>query len=71
MMTTAQEREFIQLYRDADEAGKLHIMDLLCCFVYCGEEFMREIQEAQAQGKEAMLATVAKWKATIPAEVAV
>ena len=46
-------------------------MDLLCCFVYCGEEFMREIQEAQAQGKEAMLATVAKWKATIPAEVAV
>jgi 5'-deoxynucleotidase YfbR-like HD superfamily hydrolase len=70
-MTTAQEREFIQLYRDADEARKVYIMDLLCCFVYCGEEFMMEIQEAQAKGKEAILATVAKWKATIPAEVAI
>lgn len=70
-MTTAQEREFLQLYRDADEAGKLHIMDLLCCFVYCGEEFIQEIQAAKEQGKEAMLACVAKWKATIPAEVAV
>ena len=70
-MTTAQEREFLQLYQDADETGKLIMMDLLCCFVYCGETFIQEIQETQAQGKEAILAVIAKWKATIPAGVAV
>lgn len=70
-MTTAQERKFFQLYRDADEAGKLYMMDLLYCFAYCGEDFIQEIQEAQMHGKEAILAVIAKWKSTIPAGVAV
>lgn len=70
-MTTAQERKFLQLYRDTDEAGRLHMMDLLYCFVYCGDEFIKEIKEAQPQGTESMLVTVVKWKTTIPAEVVV
>ena len=71
-MTTAQEREFLRLYRDADETGKLFMMDLLYCFVYCGEDFIQELQKTYEQGgKEAMLAVIAKWKATIPEGVAV
>ena len=69
MELSKYEREFLQLYREADEGGKLFIWDLLIC-ASCGEDFFREIQAVQGD-KEAMRAVVAKWKATIPAEVAV
>lgn len=64
------EREFLQLYRDADESGKLFIWDLLCCAVNCGEEFFQEIQAVQGD-RDDMRAVVAKWKATIQEVVAV
>lgn len=64
MELSKYEREFLQLYRDADEGGKLFIWDLLIC-ANCGEDFFREIQAVQGD-KEAMRAVVAKWKVTIP-----
>ena len=66
MTLTKSEREFIQVYRDADEEGKLFIWDLLACFVSCGDAFIQEIQAVQGD-KAAMSAVVAKWKVTIPA----
>lgn len=69
-MITTQEREFIQLWRDADETSKEVIFDMLLCFAYCGEDFVQEIQAAQG-GKEAMQAVVTKYVATIKEEVAV
>lgn len=69
-MTTAQEREFLQVYRDASEEGKLFIFDMLLCAATCGEEFFQELK-ATPQEPAALRAVVAKWKATIPAEVAV
>lgn len=69
-MTTAQEREFLQIYRDASEEGKLFIFDMLLCAATCGEEFFQELQ-ATPKEPAALKAVVAKWKATIPAEVAV
>lgn len=70
MTLTKSEREFIQVYRDADEEGKLFIFDMLICAATCGEEFFKELQ-ATPQEPAALRAVVAKWKATIPAEVAV
>ena len=67
---TTQEREFIQLYRDADETGKALIYDMLLCFAYCGEDFIQEIQAAKGNN-EAMRAVVAKYVATVKAGVAV
>lgn len=67
---TVQEREFIQLYRDADETGKAFIYDMLLCFAYCGEDFIQEIQAAKGN-KEAMQAVVAKYVATVKVGVAV
>ena len=70
MELTKYEREFLQLYRDADESGKLFIWDLLICSASCGEDFFQEIQAVQGD-KEALRAVVAKWKATIQEAVAV
>ena len=69
-MTTAQEREFLQIYRDASEEGKLFIFDMLLCAATCGEEFFQELQ-ATPKEPAALRAVVAKWKATIQEEVAV
>ena len=69
-MITAQERQFIQIWREADNTGKALILDVLQCFKHCGEEFLQEIQAAQGNA-EAAKAIIAKWKATIPAEVKV
>lgn len=66
MQLSKFEREFLQLYRDADESGKLFIWDLPACFASCGDAFIQEIQAVQGD-KAAMRAVVAKWKVTIPA----
>jgi hypothetical protein len=63
-MTTAQERELIQLWGKADNTGKALMMDLLLCFTHCGEEFLQEIQAAQ-ENVETMKAVIAKWVATV------
>lgn len=70
MELTKYGRELLQLYRDADESGKLFIWDLVFCAASCGEDFFREIQAVQ-NDKEAVRAVVAKWKATILEPVAV
>ena len=70
MTLTKSEREFIQVYRDADEEGKLFILDMLICAATCGEAFFKELQ-ATPQEPAALRAVVGKWKATIPAGVAV
>jgi hypothetical protein len=70
MELTKYDRELLQLYRDADESGKLFIFDMLLCAATCGEEFFQELQ-ATPQEPAALKAVVSKWKATIPAEVAV
>ena len=69
-MTTTQEMEIIQLFRNADDADKMFLVDMLLCFVYCGEDFIQEIQAAQ-EDKEAMQAVVTKYVATVKEEVVV
>ena len=69
-MTTAQEREFIQIYRNADDAGKALIHDMLLCFAYCGEDFINEIRAVQ-EDKDGIKAIVAKYVATVKEGVAV
>ena len=69
-MITTQEREFIQLCRDADETSKEVIFEMLLCFAYCGEDFVQEIQATQGD-KKAMQAVVAKYVATVKEEIAV
>lgn len=59
-MTTAQEREFLRIFRGADAEGKAIILDMLFCFASCGEEFVQEIQAVEGD-REAMIAVVAKW----------
>lgn len=61
MQLSKIEREFLQFYRDADESGKLFIVDLVACFVNCGDAFIQEIQAVQGD-TAAMRAVVAKWK---------
>ena len=68
---TKYEREFLQLYRDADESGKLFMWDLLICAASCGEDFFQELMVAVKDDKAAIRAVVAKWKATIQEAVAV
>lgn len=62
MTLTKSEREFIQAFRDADEEGKLFILDLLCCTVRFGEDFLKDMQTVQGD-RDAMIAVVSKWKA--------
>ena len=69
-MTTAQDREFLQIYRDASEEGKTFIFDMLLCAATCGDEFFQELQ-ATPQEPAAIKAVVSKWKATIPVGAAV
>lgn len=71
MELTKYEREFLRLYRDADESGKLFIWDLLICSASCGEDFFQELQAAVTDDKETIRAVVTKWKATIQEAVAV
>ncbi len=63
-MTATQEKELIQIYRDADDTGKALMWDLLRCFVYGGEDFIQEIRAVEGD-KEAMKAVIAKWAATV------
>ena len=63
-MTRAQEKELIRIFRDADAEGKTIILDMLFCFVSCGEEFVQEIQAVEGD-KEAIKAVVAKWRDTV------
>ena len=63
-MTTAQDRELLRIFRDADAEGKAIILDMLLCFVSCEEEFLQEIQAVEGE-KEAIKAVVAKWKDTM------
>ena len=53
--------EMIQLYRNADEADKKVIFDMLFCFAYCDEDFMSEIQDAKSKGRDAIKTVVAKY----------
>ena len=57
---TAQERECIQIFREADDTVKTFIFDMLLCFAYCDEDFISEIMEAKGD-KNAMIATVTKY----------
>ena len=65
-MMTNTEKEFIQIYQDASEEGKLFIFDMILCAATCGEGFFKELQ-ATPQEPAAIKAVVTKWKATIPA----
>lgn len=40
---TANEREFIQLFRDSDEAGKMHILKMLACTTCFGKDYYSEM----------------------------
>ena len=64
MTLTKSEREFIQVYRDADEEGKLFIFDMLICAATCGEDFLKDMQTVQGD-RDAMIAVVSKWKAAV------
>ena len=69
-MATAQEKEFLQIYLNADNAGKALIFGMLLCFAYCGEDFINEIQEVQGD-KDAMMAVIAKHAADLSEVIAV
>ena len=66
---TTTDREIIRLLREASAEALPALLDMLTCYAYCNDEFYREMEEARTKGKEAMLACVAKWKATIPEEL--
>lgn len=68
-MVTAQEKEFLQIYQNADNAGKALIFGMLLCFAYCGEDFINEIQEVQGD-KDAMMAVIAKHAADLSEVIA-
>ena len=68
---TQKENELIQLLREAPTEAIPVMADILCCYTYCGDDFQKEIDEAMRLSKEATIAVVAKWKATIPANVTV
>ena len=63
-MLTASEEKFIQLFRESDEEGKLFMLDLLCCTVSFGEDFLKDMQIVQGD-RDAMIAVVSKWKTTV------
>ena len=60
----ASEEKFIQLFRESDEESKLFMLDLLCCTVRFGEDFLKDMQTVQGD-RDAMLAVVSKWKAAV------
>ena len=63
-MLTASEEKFIRLFRESDEEGKLFMWDLLCCIGRFGEDFLKDMQTVQGD-RDAMIAVVSKWKATV------
>ena len=69
-MAAAQEKELIQIYKNADDAGKALIFGMLLCFAYCGEDFINEIQEVQGD-KDEMMAVIANHAAALSEVIAV
>ena len=69
-MVTEQEKEFLQIYQNADDAGKGLLFGMLLCFAYCGEDFINEIQEVQGD-KDEMMAVIAKHAAALSEVIAV
>ena len=63
VVLTENEREFVKLFRESDEEGKLFMWDLLCCTGIFGEDFLKDMQTVQGD-RDAMIAVVSKWKAT-------
>lgn len=58
------EREFIQLFRDADEDGKTYIIQVLLCALHFGSEFCAEMEALRIKGdKEGMRECAANWYA--------
>ena len=61
---TANERELIQLFRDADEDGKTYITQVLLCALHFGSEFHVEMEAFRTKGdKEGMRECAARWYA--------
>ena len=65
-MMTPEQREFIQLYQEADKDTKMFLADLLLCFVGCGDDFIEEITAVKGDAV-AMRAVVDKWLPTATA----
>ena len=63
-MLTATQREFLQVFDDANNEGKMFILDMVLCAAKCGSEFFDELK-ATPQEPVAIRAMVTKWKATI------
>ena len=61
---TANERELIQLFREADEGGKTYIIQVLLCASFFGSEFHAEMEALRTKGdKEGMRECAARWYA--------
>lgn len=59
-MLTAQEQEFLNIYREADDDSKVFIIEMLFCFAYCGETFFTEFQQFHQNGDHAGVKSVVK-----------
>ena len=61
---TANDRMFIQLFRDADEEGKMYIIQVLICYLHFGADFYSEMKELQDKGDtDGMKECTARWYA--------
>ena len=61
---TTNERKFIQLFRDSDEAGKNYIIQVLICSSLFGADFYAEMEELKDRGdKDGMKECAARWYA--------
>ena len=61
---TANEREFIQLFRESDGAGRIYIIQMLMCYLRFGADFYAEMKELLDRGdKEGMRECVSRWYA--------
>ena len=66
-----RDSEFRQLYSEADDTGREHIVTILLCTVKYGDAFTDEMQQHLDRGdRKGMIATLEKWKQRLDAETA-
>lgn len=63
-MITENEKAFIQTFREADEAGKQFIVNMLLCVAQCGDSFLQEMMEVKGNRAE-MEAVIARYLPTL------
>ena len=61
---TTNERKLIKFFREADEDGKMYILQMLTCFLVFGDDFITEMKELiDKSDKNGMKECVARWYA--------